>query len=152
MVTTRRILFVCLGNICRSPLAEAVLKDLAGPDSGLEIDSAGTSGWHDGEAADPRTIAVGRRHGVPVTSRSRAVATEDFEHFDLVVAMDTDNRDTLLSVSPPRHRHKIRRLRDWDPEGPGDVPDPYYGGPDGFEDNFRMVSRCCRALLDEIAT
>ena len=152
MSSTYSILFVCLGNICRSPLAEAVMAHLAagaeGPD--LHIDSAGTSAWHAGEPADPRTIDVARRHGIAVTSRSRQVGPHDFEQFDLLIAMDADNRRNLLALCPPAHRQKIRLLREWDPQGAGDVPDPYFGGDSGFEDSFEMVQRCCQALLTQL--
>lgn len=147
-----RILFVCLGNICRSPLAEAVFRHEAhqrGFDQ-LDIDSAGTAAYHVGETADPRSIEIARRNGVAVTSIARQVSPDDFSSFDLIVAMDAQNRSDLLAACPDTFKPRVRMMRDWDPAGPGDVPDPYYGGASGFEDNFAMLTRCCRQLLDEV--
>ncbi len=149
---SHRILFVCLGNICRSPLAEAVFAELAAQ-AGAEdfrIDSAGTSGWHEGAAADARTRAVAAAAGIAVDSRSRPVRDEDFELFDLLIAMDGENLRELRARCPAHFRGKLRLMREWDPAGPGDVPDPYYGGASGFEDNLAMLQRCCRALLEEL--
>lgn len=147
-----KILFVCLGNICRSPLAEAVFLHLLNDEQrGLfSADSAGTSGWHEGEPADPRSRDVAQRNGVRITSRSRPVRDQDFAAFDLLIAMDRANLDNLRRRCPPAHRQKLRMMREWDPQGPGDVPDPYYGGPTGFDDNFAMLQRSCRALLEEL--
>lgn len=149
-----RVLFVCLGNICRSPLAEGVFRHLVaeeGLEDAVEIDSAGTGGWHVGEAPDPRSQEVAARHGVSLDGQSaRRVDDEDFMAFDWIVAMDEDNERDLLRRRPDGARARVVRLRDFDPDGPGDVPDPYYGGPQGFEVVFRMVERSGRALLDEI--
>ena len=149
----KKILFVCLGNICRSPLAEAVFLHLV-EQAGLgdmQVDSAGTSGWHEGERADPRSREVAARHGVAVPSRSRPVRDSDFQEFDLILAMDGSNLQNLQAQCPSQHQHKLRLMRDWDPQGPGDVPDPYYGGPSGFDDNYAMLKRCCLALIEELA-
>lgn len=147
-----RVLFVCLGNICRSPLAEGVLKHLVnerGLSESYEIDSAGTCAHHIGQEADPRSQAVAESNGVTLTSRGRKVSPSDFAEFDLVVAMDDENVGNLRRECPEEHRDKIRLMRSWDPEGRGDVPDPYYGGPRGFDLIYEMIDRSCRALLDE---
>lgn len=150
-----RVLFVCLGNICRSPAAEAALRHLssaAGWDGRIEIDSAGTGAWHVGEPADHRMRHAARRRGMEVTSIARQVAPDDFERFDLIFAMDADNLAALRRLAPPAHRDKIRLFRDLDPDDPGaDVPDPYYGGPEGFDDVLDIVTRTAQALLDDLS-
>jgi protein-tyrosine phosphatase len=151
-----RILFVCLGNICRSPLAEGVFRHLAaeaGMAERIQVDSAGTGAWHVGEPPDRRSLTVARKNGVGLDGRARQVEGEDFALFDLVVAMDRDNlrqleslRDRAGGAAP------VRLLREFDPEAGGDleVPDPYYGGPDGFDRVYEMVHRSCRALLEAL--
>ena len=156
MNDSRRILFVCLGNICRSPLAEGVFRHLV-QERGLgdrwEVDSAGTGAWHAGELPDPRSRDVARRGiGIVLDSRARQVTATDFHDFDYVVAMDRQN---LRDLERLRKRHggdaEIFLLRDHDPEpGDGEVPDPYYGGPQGFETVLAMVLRSCEALLDDL--
>jgi protein-tyrosine phosphatase len=149
----KRVLFVCLGNICRSPLAEGVFQHLvheAGASSGFSVDSAGTSAYHRGDLADERSRAVAKTHGITLTSRARAVVPSDYEDFDLLVAMDDENVGNLKRECPDEHTAKIRLMRSWDPEGPGDVPDPYYGGPRGFDLIYEIIDRSCRALLDEL--
>ena len=150
----RRLLFVCLGNICRSPLAEGVMRHLVeerGLDETIEVDSAGTGGWHAGEEPDARSLEVAARNGVSLEGqRARKVAPGDFENFDLLLAMDSENEADLQRRSPPEFADRIVRLRDFDPEGSGDVPDPYYGGPQGFDLVYRMVHRSCEALLDSL--
>lgn len=151
-----RILFVCLGNICRSPLAEGVFRHLAGEAGVLDrfvIDSAGTGDWHVGEPPDARAAAVARRHGIELTGRARQVTPEDLRRFDHVLAMDRENLDELVRMAERSGATaRIRLLREHDPsaEGAEDVPDPYYGGPSGFEEVYRIVSRSCRALLAEL--
>ncbi len=147
---TQRVLFVCLGNICRSPLAEGVFLHLvkeAGLEERYEVESAGTSAYHVGERPDPRSVDVAARHGVELPSRARQVGGKDFETFDLIVAMDQQNVRDLLARCPTAYRGKVRRLREYDPQGGEDVPDPYYGGPGGFDEVYAMVERSCRALL-----
>ncbi len=153
-----RILFVCLGNICRSPTAEGVMARLvrdAGLDGEVVIDSAGTSGWHVGEPPDPRAAAAARRRGTELTGAARQVRPEDFHEFDLILAMDGSNLRDLHAMAPhPQAREKVRLLREFDPAsadaGDLDVPDPYYGGPRGFDDVLDLVEAACRGLLDEI--
>ena len=149
-----RVLFVCLGNICRSPLAEGVFLHLvreAGLADRFEVDSAGTGSWHIGERPDARSVAVARRHGVELPSRARQVTPSDLDHFDHVIAMDRENLRDLKLMARPGAKARIRLLRDHDPEGDGaDVPDPYYGGPAGFDLVYEMVHRSCAALLDSL--
>jgi protein-tyrosine phosphatase len=157
-----KILFVCLGNICRSPLAEGLFLHLAkqrGLSDRFEVDSCGIGDWHVGHKADPRSQAVAHRNGITLLCTARQVESPgDFENFDLLVAMDGSNRRDLLELSPKEHRGKIRLMREWDPErdaGDGkeapEVPDPYYGGPRGFDDMYAMLRRSCKKLLDELA-
>ncbi|RMG07708.1 MAG: low molecular weight phosphotyrosine protein phosphatase [Planctomycetota bacterium] len=153
VATRRGLLFVCLGNICRSPLAEGVFAHLAseaGRGAAYRVDSAGTGAYHAGEPPDPRSADVARRHGVRLRGRARKVRRQDFEDFDLIIAMDGQNHRDLLRACPAPLQGKVRLLREWDPEGPGDVPDPYYGGPGGFETVYGIVRRCCEALLAEL--
>jgi protein-tyrosine phosphatase len=149
MVT--RVLFVCLGNICRSPAAEGVFRHLVA-DAGLSdrfvIDSAGTGAWHIGEPADPRMCAAARRRGVTLTGVARQVTSEDFDRFDYILAMDTSNLRHLRQRAPSSHRAKVHLFRDFDPLEPGeDVPDPYYGDHKGFDEVLDIVARTARALL-----
>jgi protein-tyrosine phosphatase len=147
-----RVLFVCLGNICRSPLAESVFRHLveeAGLADRFEIDSAGTGSWHVGERPDARAAHVARARGIELAGCARQVTPEDLVAFDHVIAMDRDNLRELqhMARSAPASA-KIRLLRDYDPHRDGDdVPDPYYGGASGFEDVFEIVSRSCASLL-----
>jgi protein-tyrosine phosphatase len=154
-----RVLFVCLGNICRSPLAEGVFIHLAeqgGVAGRFEVDSAGTGDWHVGERPDARSVEVARKYGVTLPSRARQVTRADFDRFDYIVAMDRENLwdlERLARETPgSQARAKIHLLRVDDPDrGPGDdrhdVPDPYYGGPSGFEQVYQMVHRSAGALL-----
>lgn len=150
----RRLLFVCSGNICRSPMGEALFEAFArerGVGDRFEVDSAGLGNWHVGDLADPRTRKVGSRHGVPVKSVARQIQPSDFERFDLILAMDRGHLQDLRALCPPKQREKIRLMREWDPQEPGaDVDDPYYGGLDGFEHMFEVLSLSCRKLLDEL--
>ncbi|MEX2570826.1 MAG: low molecular weight protein-tyrosine-phosphatase [Gemmatimonadota bacterium] len=149
------VLFVCLGNICRSPLAESVFRHLVrdrGEEDRFEIDSAGTSGYHVGAPPDVRSVATARARGVEVTGAGRQMEPADLHRFDYVIVMDRQN---LAKVEQLNERAngtaRIHLLRDWDEEGGGgDVPDPYYGGATGFEDVHDMVERSCRALLDRL--
>lgn len=150
-----RVLFVCLGNICRSPLAEGVFQSLVqerGIEKRYSVDSAGTGAWHAGESPDRRSVEVARRNGVSLTGRARQIEEADFEDFDYVIAMDRQNllelRELAQSQQGEAHLHL---LREFDPDpGDGQVPDPYYGGPDGFELMYVMVSRACESLLDHL--
>jgi protein-tyrosine phosphatase len=157
-----KILFVCMGNICRSPLAEGIFLHLArerGLSDRFEVDSCGIGDWHVGHAPDPRSQAVAGKNGITLQCRARRVeAPDDFDNFDLILAMDRSNRRDLCALSPDEHHGKIRLMREWDPvagesaedaDGP-EVPDPYYGGPQGFEDMYAMLRRSCERLLGEL--
>lgn len=153
------VLFVCLGNICRSPLAEAVFRQTV-VDAGLadrfRIDSAGTSGWHDGESPDQRTRAVAARRGVQVTGASRRVTEADVSGFDYLVAMDADNLaevEALIAGADVEGDGPAALLfREFDPEAGGEleVPDPYFGGADGFDIVHDLVERSARGLLEHL--
>ncbi|MEA2283438.1 MAG: low molecular weight protein-tyrosine phosphatase [Solirubrobacteraceae bacterium] len=153
-----RILFVCMGNICRSPTAEGVMRRLlreAGLDDAVEIDSAGTGGWHAGEPPDARAAEAAGRRGIVLEGAARQVTAADFEAFDLLVAMDRENLRELLALAPDEEAaEKVRLLREFDPAsadaGDLDVPDPYYGGERGFERVLDLVEAACRGLLDEL--
>jgi protein-tyrosine phosphatase len=152
-----RILFVCLGNICRSPTAEGVMRQLvreAGLEADVELDSAGTGGWHVGSPPDERATAAARARGIALEGTARRVRGEDFERFDLLLAMDRANLRALQRLAPgERERAKVRLLRDFDPasaDGDREVPDPYYGAGGGFEEVLDVVQAACEGLLAEI--
>jgi len=147
-----RILFVCLGNICRSPTAEAVVRALAAleaPELGLEVDSAGTAGYHVGEAPDPRMRAAAARRGYHLAElRARIVEPGDFERFDLILAMDRENLAVLQRRAPETVRERVRLFLEFDPQSElQEVPDPYYGGPNGFEEVLDLIESAARGLL-----
>ncbi|MFQ5535075.1 MAG: low molecular weight protein-tyrosine-phosphatase [Sphingomonadales bacterium] len=149
-----RVLFVCMGNICRSPTAEGVFRQLlvnAGVD-GIAVDSAGTIGYHAGEPPDRRAIEAAARRGVDLSNqRARRVRTQDFNDFDYVLAMDQDNYNDLAAQCPPDVQHKLHLFLEFAPGlGVKDVPDPYYGRDDGFEYALDLVEEAARALLDDI--
>jgi len=152
------VLFVCLGNICRSPLAEGVFTHLvaeAGLEDRFEIESAGTGAWHVGERPDARAAMVAGQHGVELPSRARQITEDDLKRFDYVIAMDRENLRNIQRMADAMGDEveaMIHLLREFDPEsGDGDeVPDPYYGGASGFENVYEMVHRSCRALLDRL--
>lgn len=149
-----RLLFVCSGNICRSPLAEAIFKSLiekAGVAPAFVVDSAGTHGYHEGDPADPRTREVGKRHGLRVDSLARRVVDADFDRFDLIIAMDRGHRRELLARAGPGRNARVRMMREFDPQADSaDVPDPYYGGPAGFEAMYAILRPACLGLLESL--
>jgi protein-tyrosine phosphatase len=151
-----RILFVCMGNICRSPTAEGVMRRLveqAGLADRLEIESAGTGGWHAGEPPDERATLAARRRGITLSGAAQQVTRDDFRRFDLLIALDRANLRELLAIAPDEEAaEKVRLLREFDPAASGalDVPDPYYGGDRGFETVLDLVEAACRGLLDEL--
>jgi protein-tyrosine phosphatase len=146
-----KVLFVCLGNICRSPLAEGILRRQA-EEAGLdiEIDSAGTGDYHLGELPDHRAIRTGERRGCEMTMRARQVRSRDFKDFDLIVAMDESNLRTLrrwAGAAP----EKIRLARSFDPTADAlEVPDPYYGSSEDFEEVADMLEAACQGILSEL--
>ncbi len=148
------ILFVCLGNICRSPLAEGVFRGVMaerGSEELFLLDSAGTGGWHAGSSPDPRSIAVAAHHGLDISGqRARKVTSEDFSGFDLILGMDRSNVEDMRCVAPVEHRRKIHLFLDFAAGRPADVPDPYYGGPDGFLEVYRMIRAASEALADRL--
>ena len=149
-----RVLFVCSGNICRSPLAEAIFKaeaKNAGLASSFHVDSAGTHGFHEGEPADPRTRRVGSKNGLDVDSMARPVRDEDFDDFDLIVAMDRGHLRELRSRAGADRRAEIRLMLEFDPKSKSqDVADPYYGGEAGFDAMYATLVPACRGLLDHL--
>lgn len=150
-----RILFVCMGNICRSPTAEGVFRRVVAeraPDVEIEIDSAGTHDYHVGDPPDPRAIAAASRRGVDLRPlRARLIREEDFERFDLIIAMDRLNRETLLDRSPEPFRERIRLFMEFAGDREvEDVPDPYYGGTPGFERVLDLAEEAATGLLDEV--
>lgn len=167
-----RILFVCLGNICRSPTAEAVMADhiaRAGLSDKIEVDSAGTGDWHIGSAPDPRATAEAESRGISMRSRGRQIRADDFKDFDIILAMDAYNLRDLRELAPDDEaRSRIHMFRSFDPtantkdadiddaeeisNGELDVPDPYFGGPEGFSHAFDLVDAASEGLLDYIRT
>jgi len=150
-----KVLFVCMGNICRSPTAEGVFREHVrrhAPGLDIEIDSAGTHDYHVGEPPDPRTVRAAARRGIDLASlRARQVQDEDFECFDLILAMDRLNHATLLDRCPAEHHTRVRTLLEFAGEAaPADVPDPYYGGAKGFDDVLDLVESAAEGLLAEI--
>jgi len=147
-----RVLFVCLGNICRSPTAEGVLRTLAereAPELALEVDSAGTAAYHVGQPPDPRTRAAAARRGYDLSAlRARSIETADFERFDLILAMDRENLMALRRRAPAHAHERLRLFLEFAPDAdPDEVPDPYYGGPNGFEEVLDLVETATRGLL-----
>jgi protein-tyrosine phosphatase len=141
------VLFVCTGNICRSPTAEGVLRELGRKEGvPLQVESRGTHDYHVGEAPDERALRHARRRGYDLSAlRARQLTERDFEEFDLILAMDQGHLRVLRRMCPAEHVSKVRLLM------PGrDVPDPYYGGPEGFEQVLDLVEAACRELLAEI--
>ncbi|MBY5397797.1 low molecular weight protein-tyrosine-phosphatase [Rhizobium leguminosarum] len=143
------ILFVCMGNICRSPLAEGIFGHLvaeAGLTGDVTIASAGTGGWHEGDPPDRRSIATAKNHGIDISrQRARRIQPRDFRDFDLILAMDRDNLAALEKSAP--HGANIRLFGDTALGTGEDIPDPYYGGPEGFELVYtRLLTGCCRLL------
>ena len=153
-----RILFVCLGNICRSPTAEGVMRHRlreAGLGEDVDVESAGTGGWHIGHPPDERATASAAARGIALDSRAQRFESSHFDDFDLIVAMDRQNLADIRSLAPHADAEgRIQLLREFDPlaveSGDLEVPDPYYGGEDGFEEVLDMVERACAGLIGEI--
>ncbi|WP_327354871.1 low molecular weight protein-tyrosine-phosphatase [Streptomyces sp. NBC_01304] len=151
--TVFRVCFVCTGNICRSPMAESVFRshiEEAGLGNLVEVDSAGTGGWHEGDGADPRTVSVLEAHGYDGEHAARQFHASWFGRLDLVIALDSGHLRDLRRLAPTSmDAQKVRLLRAYDPSAGGDtdVPDPYYGGMDGFEECLDMVEAASPGLL-----
>ncbi|WP_030806123.1 low molecular weight protein-tyrosine-phosphatase [Streptomyces sp. NRRL F-2799] len=151
-----RVCFVCTGNICRSPMAESVFRARvaeAGLDGLIETASAGTGGWHEGDAADPRAVSVLDEHGYGTEHVARQFQPSWFGRLDLVIALDTGHLKALRRLAPTEEdARKVRLLRSYDPAAGADldVPDPYYGGRDGFEECLETVEAASAGLLDSV--
>ena len=150
-----KILFVCLGNICRSPTAEAVFRTVAAreaPELMIEVDSAGTAGYHIGEPPDLRTRQAASRRGYDMSSlRARIVEPRDFEDFDFILAMDRENLKVLNHRAPVQARDRVRLFLEFAPDAATtEVPDPYYGGPNGFEEVLDLVEAATQGLLQHL--
>lgn len=150
-----RVLFICLGNICRSPLAEAIFRhevETRGLADRFRIDSAGTSNYHVGSPPDERSAEVARARGIRMGGTSRPVVAADLREFNYLIAMDAANLRELRRLQAETGGDaRIHRLREWDPQGGDhDVPDPYFGGPKGFENVHDVIARSCAALADHI--
>ncbi len=152
---TIRVLFVCMGNICRSPTAQGVFRKLVreeGLGHWIEIDSAGTHAYHLGESPDPRAQQTARARGIDLSDlRARQIEPGDFQRFDYILAMDRDNYAYLHRLCPQGLETKVQLLMDFAPQlGIREVPDPYYGGQRGFEQVFDLIEQAARGLLDDI--
>lgn len=149
-----RVLFVCLGNICRSPTAEGVFRQrlaAAGLAERVVVDSAGTAAWHTGKAPDARTCAAARRRGYDLSAlRARQVRPEDFDRFDLILAMDQDNLANLQRLQEGQGRAELDLLLARYGLPVAEVPDPYYGGEEGFEQVLDLIEQACEGLLAEV--
>ena len=149
-----KILMVCLGNICRSPLAEGILKSKVNL-AHFEIDSAGTGHWHVGEQPDPRSVAVGKKFGIDIsTQRARQFKPVDFDHFDIIYVMDASNYKNVIALATTNTaKKKVKRLLEENPASSvKDVPDPYYGGDDGFENVYYLIDDACNEIVKNLKT
>jgi len=152
-----RVLFVCMGNICRSPLAQGLFENTvreAGLEEVVEIDSAGTHAYHIGEPPDPRSQETARRHGFDLsTQRGRQVRGSDFHEFDYILAMDRDNLAILEEMCPAGHEERLHLFLGFAPQlAEAEVPDPYYGGPSGFDRVYDLIEAAAAGLLEDIRT
>ncbi|MGG7568106.1 low molecular weight protein-tyrosine-phosphatase [Rhodovulum sp. DZ06] len=151
-MTAPRLLFVCLGNICRSPAAEGVMRALAARHgTALELDSAGTGAWHVGNPPDPRMRAAAAARGYPIDDlRARQAEAADFHRFDMILAMDRSNFRDLRAIAPRGTEGRLSLMLSHGAHGGGDVPDPYYGGEDGFDHVLDLLEDSCAGLLEKL--
>lgn len=154
-MTRHNILFVCLGNICRSPMAEGVFRTIvteAGLGDRFHIDSAGTGSWHLGDPPDRRAQRAAKARGIDISDqRARCIEQADFDRFDLILAMDQGNLGDLMHAAPEARTDRVRLFLEFAPElGRREVPDPYYGGTDGFEHVLDLVETAGRGLLEAL--
>jgi len=148
-----KILFVCLGNICRSPLAEAIFNEKVRQTKRAHLfqsDSCGTSNYNINSDPDPRTLRSARQNNIPIAHRARQLAPADAEIFDLIIAMDNHNYQNILRMTHSAHHHKIKLMRSYDPAGNGDVPDPYYGNEKDFDEVFEILDRSIDSLVKDL--
>ncbi len=148
-----KILMVCLGNICRSPLAEGILRyKIKARGLDWEVDSAGTGSWHVGDSPDPRSIEVAQAHGIDIRQqRARQFRAADLANFDLILAMDSSNYQHICrQAASPAEAGKVHMILNFvEPDGNSNVPDPYYGGDDGFEHVFQLLDQACDSLIEQ---
>lgn len=149
-----KVLFVCLGNICRSPLAEGIFRHKIkerGLEDSFEVDSCGTAAYHIGKSPDERSVANAKMNGVYYTHRARQFVSSDFKEFDVVLPMDESNKEDILAIRPINATATVFKMRHFDVLAKGaDVPDPYYGGPQGFQEVFEIIDRSCEQLLEHL--
>ena len=148
-----KILFVCLGNICRSPLAEAVFNEkirVRGLQNEFQSDSCGTGNYHVGDWPDDRTIKCANKNGILMNHLGRQLNRTDLENFDLILAMDGSNLLNILRLSTESTKSKVKLMRSFDPQGEGDVPDPYWGGDKEFDELYEILDRSIDGLIDHL--
>jgi protein-tyrosine phosphatase len=148
-----KILFVCLGNICRSPLAEAIFKERLRQqelDHLFEADSCGTSNYNIGDDPDPRTVRSARQYHIPIVHKARQFTPADGHNFDLILAMDNANYQHIINITHAANHDKVRLMRSYDPLENGNVPDPYYGNEKDFDEVFKILERAIDALIREL--